>query len=339
MPWFSSIGTILLVLSTCVPAALSNKQKIDRGVDSILFSGGGSKSPCKPGTFGAGSGVEPCTSCPAGAYQPGQGRTSCIAASAGYYVPTSGQTSQTICPAGTYTSTTGSKKCLSCPAGYKCPNAGTSTPQICAAGTYSATGSKACTACAVGYFQAIAGTAGCCACPAGWYTSTTGSISCTQCPAMSPYCSPGATSRSLCSTRPGSHAPSKTCGQSSSGDCPASPPISSSSPGKRNVMPKPRCKNNEKACPVYSGLLLTRYVCMDVMSNLEACGDCRSFTDGWAHLGGGHDCSIVPFANEVSCNAGKCDVGSCQPGYIVSADRSSCVEGTNHLNSNFPLIL
>lgn len=338
--FYSGLGTVFLVLSTSTRTVVSHKQKLNRHFDGILLartpgkgSGVSASLLCAPGTYGV-SGAEPCTSCAPGTYQPDQGKTSCIAASPGYYAAGTAQTSQSACVSGTYSSVKGSAKCLACPAGYQCPTPKTTTPEICPPGRYAASGASDCEKCPEGNFQGLAGQSDCCICNPGWYSATGASAACRKCSDRTPYSNPGSRTPADCSATPGIWKPTSTSVQGPNGECPGygtlnagiSYAFASGVPSRRGLKHMPRCKPNEEACPVYSGLLPPRYVCMDVKSNLESCGGCMLYgADGKASDEGGRDCSAIPGVNEVSCRGGNCDIGSCQPGYTISFDRTSCV--------------
>lgn len=76
------------------------------------------------------------------------------------------------------------------------------------------------------------------------------------------------------------------------------------------------CKPNEKACRVPTfGIQQKRahqpanyeiYECIDVMTNLEACGGCPDE--------GGEDCSTIFGALDVACIRGRCVVAECEEG-------------------------
>ncbi|KAF5326312.1 hypothetical protein D9611_000456 [Ephemerocybe angulata] len=315
---------VFLVLSASAPTSLSHKQRrVDRR-NKIKLAMRGSDTRCLAGTYSA-TGNAPCTSCAPGTYSKESGQTRCIQARAGYYVPTAGQTTETACKAGTYNSNPGMTGCSTCPPGYMCPNDSLSMPQQCSPGRYSKGGEKECPKCPAGYFNNIHKATDCCQCAAGWFNGNAGNTNCQMCSNQYPYSNPGTPAQNQCTAKPGAWAPSKTCQQGTNGDCPASFPRPSAIP-RRHLKAKPKCKVNEKACPIFSSLQVVRYACLDVQSNLESCGDCITYAfDGRPSRTGGRDCSAIPFVNEVSCSGGHCDIRSCQPGYIVSLDGSSCV--------------
>ncbi|TEB37332.1 hypothetical protein FA13DRAFT_1621795 [Coprinellus micaceus] len=312
--------TLFSTLLTAAHPALSLKESLKNRHNTLV---GRTNDRCAPGSYSS-TGYSPCTLCPAGTYSKEYQQKSCISCRSGYYCPSPGQTSETACQPGTYSPSAGSSSCSSCPPGYMCPSSSLSNPQQCSPGRYSQGGEKECPRCPAGYFNNIHKATDCCPCPAGWFNANAGNTNCQMCPNQTPYSNPGTASMGQCTSKPGSWTPSKTSSQPSDGSCPPSHPLPSSIP-KRHVKPKPKCaKSNEEACPIYSGLQLTGYGCMDVKSNLESCGGCIEYMfDG--RPTGGRDCSAIAFANEVGCVKGKCRVGSCRHGFIVSLDAQSCV--------------
>ncbi|KAM0788196.1 hypothetical protein ACM66B_001355 [Microbotryomycetes sp. NB124-2] len=109
---------------------------------------------------------------------------------------------------------------------------------------------------------------------------------------------------------------------------------------KAKVVKQTLCPLGEVACPIadsasfemavthhfsapfneYSGVMAGAggYECLDVQSSLESCGGCAS-------TGEGEDCSAIPHALGVGCEAGTCHVFSCAPGFKPSLSSRSCV--------------
>ncbi|KAI0793495.1 hypothetical protein C8Q75DRAFT_731202 [Abortiporus biennis] len=80
------------------------------------------------------------------------------------------------------------------------------------------------------------------------------------------------------------------------------------------------CPNKLSACPI-AGLsgLTGDYECLDVQTELTSCGGCAS-------TGAGQDCSTIPGAWNVACEAGACKVYTCAQGYKKSNDGKTCVQ-------------
>ncbi|KAH6914452.1 hypothetical protein BKA70DRAFT_667128 [Coprinopsis sp. MPI-PUGE-AT-0042] len=231
----------------------------------------------------------------------------------------------TQCAAGTYSSN-GKSPCTNCPAGYMCPTPGLNAPQKCSPGRYSTGGAKECIKCAAGTFNNIEKATSCCPCAAGWFLAVPGNVNCQQCPSGTPYSLPGASAMSQCSAKPLLHTPSKTSNQGPGSTCPSSTPLPTHKPPHRRLLsPRSFCKTGQMACPVYNGAAqeVIDYDCVDVQNNLESCGGCPTY--GAATLDGGKDCSAIPFVGDVRCYRAKCQVGSCQTGYVVSAAKDACV--------------
>ncbi|KAK4050110.1 hypothetical protein OIV83_003681 [Microbotryomycetes sp. JL201] len=109
---------------------------------------------------------------------------------------------------------------------------------------------------------------------------------------------------------------------------------------KSKVVKQTLCPTGEVACPIadsasfemavthhfsapfneYSGVMAGAggYECLDIQSSLESCGGCAS-------TGEGEDCSAIPHALGVGCEAGTCHVFSCAPGYRPSISSRSCI--------------
>ncbi|GAA5998877.1 uncharacterized protein JCM10292_005766 [Rhodotorula paludigena] len=59
------------------------------------------------------------------------------------------------------------------------------------------------------------------------------------------------------------------------------------------------------------------FECVDVSSNLEQCGACA--------LDGGVDCTALPGVAAVGCQAGVCEIWSCETGFEYNAVDAACV--------------
>ncbi|GAA6022597.1 hypothetical protein JCM11491_000696 [Sporobolomyces phaffii] len=71
------------------------------------------------------------------------------------------------------------------------------------------------------------------------------------------------------------------------------------------------CPAGETACPIFPRM--GTYECVDTSSELENCGGCASRSLG-------EDCTVIKGALGVSCQAGRCNVFTCQPGFEYVAD-------------------
>ncbi|KAG8719583.1 hypothetical protein FRC09_010922, partial [Ceratobasidium sp. 395] len=155
-------------------------------------------------------------------------------------------------------------------------------------------------------------------CPAG-QISNAGSGSCTPCPGGSIPTSAGNT----CMTCP--------AGTYSSGDlcasCPGNAPGSSTcgpQPSKRAVQPVlDTCSSipGYQRCPVLSGSGGSE--CINTFTTLDSCGGCVGVQDEDDDSFTGQDCSTIKNIDEVRCSNGRCQVISCQAGYV--AQQGACV--------------
>lgn len=243
-------------------------------------------------------------------------RTSGQICNAGSY-SSSGYAPCTQCSPGKYAPKAGARSCSPCPAGYMCPSSSMHTPQQCSPGRYSTGGATNCALCAAGTFNNIHKATSCCPCPAGWFLAHGGNTNCQLCPNQTPYSSPGCDAMNKCSSRPGSFAPSRTSNQGSDGSCPPSYPMPSAHP-KRDWVPRSNCGFGQRACPVYKNGRIIDWNCVDSETDLFSCGGCVEFGGEGAPLGvdTGRDCSTIPFVNDVACVKGKCQIGSCESGYV-----------------------
>jgi hypothetical protein len=77
------------------------------------------------------------------------------------------------------------------------------------------------------------------------------------------------------------------------------------------------CPGRLAACPIEGGKEGS-YECINAMEDLQSCGGCAS-------MGTGVDCTLIEGARWMGCNVGKCEVYSCKPGFVKSADSTKCV--------------
>ncbi|KAH9849349.1 hypothetical protein C2E23DRAFT_896993 [Lenzites betulinus] len=86
------------------------------------------------------------------------------------------------------------------------------------------------------------------------------------------------------------------------------------------------CEAFETVCGKYEGIQ-SSFQCVDVRSNLEICGGCIVPSPFTSHEGStaGVDCSTIPHAEDVACQAGRCAVRSCRQGWAASPDGTGCV--------------
>ncbi|KAG0665431.1 hypothetical protein C6P46_006878 [Rhodotorula mucilaginosa] len=75
------------------------------------------------------------------------------------------------------------------------------------------------------------------------------------------------------------------------------------------------CPASQIACKVS---VSAGFECIDPQTNLEQCGGCLA--DGT-----GIDCTAIPGAESVACEAGRCIVMSCAPGLYVNAAATACL--------------
>jgi len=85
-----------------------------------------------------------------------------------------------------------------------------------------------------------------------------------------------------------------------------------------------RCPRDMTACAIPDSLQWTgkNFECIDINVDLESCGACSFPLPGRPT---GQDCTAIPHAASVACNAGQCRVDSCVRGYTVSSDSTGCV--------------
>lgn len=76
------------------------------------------------------------------------------------------------------------------------------------------------------------------------------------------------------------------------------------------------CPSGLNACPI-PGASAGQYECLDALNDLQSCGGCAS-------LGKGQDCTAIPGARFMGCQAGKCAVYSCKRGW-KNVNGTSCV--------------
>jgi hypothetical protein len=94
------------------------------------------------------------------------------------------------------------------------------------------------------------------------------------------------------------------------------------------------CRPGWQSCPVYTGIgrtaVLSKYECVNVVSDLESCGGCVDRASPLAIVGAAdRDCSAIPNVDAVSCANGQCVIEACKLGFILSADGRECVAVTN----------
>ncbi|KAK9894238.1 hypothetical protein P389DRAFT_212732 [Cystobasidium minutum MCA 4210] len=77
------------------------------------------------------------------------------------------------------------------------------------------------------------------------------------------------------------------------------------------------CPGSFQACSLPSG----SFECLDTTQELNACGACLEE--------GGMDCEKIPFIENVSCAASKCEIHSCVEGYRPNLDKTACVPISN----------
>ncbi|KAG8723118.1 hypothetical protein FRC09_004630, partial [Ceratobasidium sp. 395] len=239
--------------------------------------------------------------------------TACTACAAGTSSD-SGAWYCTSCPANTYSVSTG--QCTACPAGTSSPSgASQCTSFTCQAGKY--TSGNTCATCPAGTYSSASSTS-CTSCPAG-QISNAGSGSCVACPGGSIPTSAGST----CMTCPANtYSSGNQCAS-----CPGNAPGSSScgpQPSKRAVQPVlDTCSSmpGYQRCPVLSGSGGSE--CINTLTTLDSCGGCVGLPGEEDELFTGQDCSTIKNVDEVRCNNGRCQVISCQAGYVF--DQLGCV--------------
>jgi hypothetical protein len=80
----------------------------------------------------------------------------------------------------------------------------------------------------------------------------------------------------------------------------------------------PECPKGLSACPI-PGLTPGDIECLDTTVELESCGGCAS-------IGKGQNCAAIEGAWNVGCESNSCRVYSCEDGYTLSPDNTSCVK-------------
>ncbi|KAG0145152.1 hypothetical protein CROQUDRAFT_671959 [Cronartium quercuum f. sp. fusiforme G11] len=66
---------------------------------------------------------------------------------------------------------------------------------------------------------------------------------------------------------------------------------------------------NKHLCRV--GPRLESFACFNLEKSVKHCGNCT------------HDCSSIPYSQEVSCDNGKCKIASCKPGFKLQVNQSN----------------
>jgi len=88
------------------------------------------------------------------------------------------------------------------------------------------------------------------------------------------------------------------------------------------------CPFGMSACPVSAVSSLPKtlaewseieHECVEFMTDLQSCGGCAS-------LDTIHDCAAITGAANVACISGGCQVQSCETGYRIAPDGSSCLK-------------
>ncbi|WVF67648.1 hypothetical protein IAT40_002407 [Kwoniella sp. CBS 6097] len=77
------------------------------------------------------------------------------------------------------------------------------------------------------------------------------------------------------------------------------------------------CPASMAACPVDAASPKGAYECLDPMSEIQSCGGC-------ATLATGRDCTAIPGARWMGCNAGQCEVYSCKKGWKLNGAGTAC---------------
>lgn len=298
---------------------------------------GGTASPqtCNQGTY-APAGSSTCTACPSGQYTNQVASSSCTPAQCGWAAIAQGNgvgaISQTQCGEGNF-SAAGSSSCMACPAGSYCNSGTTCQPQMCQPGRYApSTGASNCLECPAGMYVNSYGSTSCCKCCAGSFNSATSQTHCQACPEMTGpngrgkvtvTSDVGSTSSGQCHAyKLGDPAPIPSACVDSSATlnqptCPATTGPQPSGYRKRNV-PRGCTVPGHTRCEVKSGR--GGWECIDTNTTLDACGSCDN------------DCSATPYAGDVSCVGGQCQVSSCQKGFKIQHidGTSKCVPTTKH---------
>ncbi|EPQ51225.1 hypothetical protein GLOTRDRAFT_22182, partial [Gloeophyllum trabeum ATCC 11539] len=87
----------------------------------------------------------------------------------------------------------------------------------------------------------------------------------------------------------------------------------------------PKCDADKRLCGVPGGSNGKGWECVDTKSDLESCGGCMVPSPFSLNVTMGVDCSAIPNVSYVSCNVGKCQVKSCNDGFVPSPTGDSCV--------------
>ncbi|GHJ87520.1 hypothetical protein NliqN6_3922 [Naganishia liquefaciens] len=94
-----------------------------------------------------------------------------------------------------------------------------------------------------------------------------------------------------------------------------------------------RCPQGLTSCAVAQNGKRQLYECMDTRSDLESCGGCLypdlRYGNSTASGGFGRDCTAIPNVAEVSCEASRCKIYACDPGYELVNDE--CVPSASGL--------
>ncbi|TEB38738.1 hypothetical protein FA13DRAFT_1724675 [Coprinellus micaceus] len=133
----------------------------------------------------------------------------------------------------------------------------------------------------------------------------------------------------------GENGPTKSGGQSF--PRPSGRPHSKRSKNRDNnvdsnpmLIAKSVCPDNLFGCPIAEGGSLSSlpsdiatwftegFECFDLENDLRACGGCASMNKV-------HDCTSIPGADSVTCEAGKCIVQTCAKGFTLDEDDNNCV--------------
>ncbi|KAG7561901.1 hypothetical protein FFLO_02630 [Filobasidium floriforme] len=83
------------------------------------------------------------------------------------------------------------------------------------------------------------------------------------------------------------------------------------------------CAVGSEKCFVGGTMKNPLYECVNTSSDLEHCGGCATpdpFDFGNAANSTAQDCTAISHAASVGCNAGRCTVQSCDPGYVAVSD-------------------
>jgi hypothetical protein len=123
------------------------------------------------------------------------------------------------------------------------------------------------------------------------------------------------------------------------------------------LIAKSVCPDNLFGCPIAEGGSLSSlpsdiatwftegFECFDLENDLRACGGCASMNKVYVILhcdslgicqnllltivhnclAFSHDCTSIPGADSVTCEAGKCIVQTCAKGFTLDEDDNNCV--------------